>query len=218
MSIAVGLHALGLEPLAGSILHDPPVINLTSPTGTLSTGGPTVNVAWDYSQAQGDPQEKYRIRVTNDADTVTHYDTGWILSTDQSVDLDWDALELPSDSTDVTIQLAVVGATIWTVTDSEAIEMQWGVPHCTIDTPTDSSIWTDPTGIDMTWTFTDDRAGKTQGWYRARVLDRDTGLSLYDTSWVASAAALATLEYLPSDGQQLTLELQLKNNHGIRSD
>ena len=48
MSTTLGTYPLGTEPLAGSILHDPPEVTVLAPTGVISTGGPGVTVQWSY--------------------------------------------------------------------------------------------------------------------------------------------------------------------------
>lgn len=216
-ALTIGREKIGDEPIAGSVLWDKPVIALTAPVGTIDTG-PTVTVTWTYSQAQSKAQNQYRVRVTDDLDTTDYYDSGWLHSAATSHDIDWDALELPGDSADVAIQLSVIGAITWTIYDEEEIISEMGVPHCTITAPSDGSVWSDVDSVDVSWTFTDDVAGRTQAQYRVRILDRVSDIELYDTGWVVSTATTVEVPYAPTDGQLLTVELQLKNDAGMRSD
>ena len=223
-ALTIGKAFIGDEPIAGSPLHAPAVIVITAPTGTSDSGGPELTVTWTYAQDEGDLQERYRVRVTNDAGTTEHYDSGWLYGASTSHAIDWDALELPADSSDITVELSVFatqgGGTVWplVVQDSEAIVMAYGVPHCTITAPVDGSIWTDADSINCSWTFTDDVAGRTQGSYRIRILDRVSDIELYDTGWTVSASTSVEVPFTCVDGQLLTVEIQLKNENGMRSD
>ena len=66
--------------------------------------------------------------------------------------------------------------------------------------------------------FTDDVGGKTQAYYRVRLLSAETEQVLTSTGWVASAATEATVEYQSADGSRITVEVQAKNSEGILSD
>lgn len=220
----VGAHPIGGEPVAGDPLWDPPSVVVTFPTSGVSTGGPTLTPAWTYSQPQGKAQEQFRILVQNDAGTVTHHDTGWLSGAVGSYALDWDAIEAPTVSSDVQIVVRVRGpASIGTGTvaryeasDESEFSISWGNPQCAITGPVDGQIWTDGAGIDVAWTFTD--PGKTQTQYRVRILEPATSTVLYSTGWVASAATSVRIPIVLSDDTEVQVEVQLKNNHGMRSE
>jgi hypothetical protein len=224
MSLALGGYAFGTEPLAGDPLHDPPTVVVTAPTGTVSTGGPVLTVEWDYAQPQGDAQEWYRVLAQNDAGTTTFYDSGWLPGTDASLGVDVDAEEIPHDSSDLTWMVQVRGpegigtGTVarYQVEDDEAIVIDWGDPAAAITAPGDGGVVDELTGLDVSWTFTD--AGKTQSAYRVRLLLHDSSLVEHDTGWVASAATSYEVPITLRDGSVYDVEVQLKNNHGIRSD
>jgi hypothetical protein len=225
MSLALGGHALGSEPLAGSPLHDPPTVVVTT-LGTISAGGPDMTIAWTYDQPQGDPQEQFRVEILNDALSTTHYDSGWIFGPDAQLVIDVDANLIPHESTDVTARVSVRGpAEIgigdvdrYTASDVDAYVVQWGTPHCTITAPPSGTIVNDIDGITVSWSFADDRGGKIQEQYRVRLILTGIGLVVYDSGWVVSAATSLDIPTILNDGSQYTIEVQLKNDSGIRSD
>lgn len=226
MTVALGAFAFATEPSASDPLHDPPVVTITAPTGTVTTGGPDLTAQWTFTQAQSDEQEWYRVLLTNDGGTTTYYDSGWLSGTAASLAVDIDAEEVPADTTDLTVQVQARGpeaigtGTVarYQTSDTEAIELQYGVPHCTITAPVDGAIWADADSVNVEWTFVDDRAGKTQGWYRIRLFSAGTGLLLVSTGWTASAVTSRDVDYYLQDGSIVDVEVQLKNNEGIRSD
>lgn len=223
---ALATYSLGTEPVGTSILHDSPVVTLTAPVGTLTTGGPTVDVTWTFSQPQGDVQEWWKVTFTDDAGTTVYYDSGWQQGAVESHVVDLDAEEVPVDSTDVTCHVYVRGpeaigtGTVARYEDNNesAIVLEWGVPHCTITSPTNGQIITLATNLPVSWTFSDDRGGKTQGWYRVQLRYADSDLVVYDTGWVAGTDLNTTLPYLLTDGTSYEVVVQLKNNEGVRSD
>ena len=223
--MTLGLHPLGTYPLAGMVLHDPPTVTATAPTGTVSSGGPYLSTAWTYSQAQGDAQEWFRVQIVNDADTEIYHDSGWLAGADATRDIDvGDPPGVPGDSSDVSTKVYVRGPVTTGIGRFEAESdllpfiVALGDPHLTIVAPLDGSIHLDPDEVYVDWTFTDDVGGKTQAYYRVRLLSAETEQVLSSTGWVASAATEATVEYLSSDGARMTVEAQAKNSEGILSD
>ena len=225
-SPALAAVELGGQVVGSDVLHDPPTVDVTAPSGVVTSGGPVLTVQWSYSQPQGDPQEWYRVLAQNDARTVTYYDSGWIKSTAQQLAVDVDAENIPADTTDLTWVVQVRGpeqigtgdVARYQAEDASPIDLQWGVPHCTILQPTDQEVVTTPGSITVSWSFSDDRAGKTQGWYRVYIRYRDSQQTVYDTGWVASADTSVTLPVELLDGSAYDVVVQLKNNEGIRSD
>ncbi len=219
---ALGSFVLGTEPLAGDPLHDPPTVIVTA-IGTITTGGPNMTVAWTFNQApHGDPQTAYRVEILDDALAVSHYDSGFLSGADLDHTFDVDAEGIPHDSTDVTARVTVQSAGLVPAyhrgSDVDAYQIEWGVPHAAIDSPLDLEVWTDLTGVDVTWTFTDDRGGKIQSAYRVRLILAGSELVLWDTGFVVSTDTMYTIPVLVNPGSDYTVELQLKSNHGIRSD
>lgn len=225
MTQALGAHAVGTEPVAGDPLHDPPTVVVTT-IGTVSAGGPFLTVAWTYDQPQEDAQEWYRVEILDDALAVTHYDSGWRESDATNHVIDVDAENIPHDSTDVTARVSVRGpedigtglVDRYTAEDTDPYVIQFGEPHCTITLPVTGAIQETTDGIDVEWTFGDDRGGKVQGWYRVRLLLTGTSLVVHDTGWVAGADTSYSIPVQLNDGSQYTVEVQLKNDSGIRSD
>ncbi len=221
MSQALGTFPLGVLPLAGNPLHDPPTVVVTT-IGTITTGGPNMTVAWTFNQVQGDPQTAYRVEILDDALAVSYYDSGFLSGAPASLLVDVDAHDIPHDSTDVTARVTVQSAGLVPVfhrgTDVDAYQIEWGVPHATIDAPLDLEVWSDLTGVDVDWTFTDDRGGKIQSAYRVRLILKGSGLVLWDTGFVVSTDVTYTIPVSLNPGSDYTVELQLKNDHGVRSD
>lgn len=222
---ALATYSLGTEPVGSSILHDPPTVATTAPTGTITAGGPTVTAQWTFSQPQGDDQEWYRVRFTNDAGTTEYYDSGWLSGTDTSLVVDLVAEGVPTDSTDVTVHTygrgpeAIGTGTVarYEATDSEPFAIEWGVPHCTVTSPTAGQIIT-TTSITPAWTFSDDRGGKTQSAFRVQLLEADSGIELHDSGWTVSGATSYAVPLLLRDLSSYELQIQLRNNHGVESD
>lgn len=221
----LGLHPLGTWPLGGMVLHDPPTVTVTGPTGTITTGGPYLTVAWDYVQAQGDPQEWYRVQIVDDADAVIYHDTGWV--EDDAATYQADVGQepgVPGYSTDLAAKVYVRGPlaigtpTRYQADDLQEFDLEFGDPHLTIVTPVADGLVFDSSKIVTEWTFTDDVAGKTQAYYRVRIKSTLTGQVLTSTGWVASAATAVDVPYLSQDGSKLTVEIQAKNSEGILSD
>ena len=221
--IAIGASALGVWPLAGGILHDPPTVAVSAPSGTVSTGGPVLPVVWAYSQAQGDPQEWFRVVVCSDDGETVYFDSGWLEGDDGSFDVDVDAEGVPHDSDDVTWRVFVRGPVRigdgekarYQAEDSSPVTMAWGDPQCTIVEPADGDLITSPSGLTVKWSFDDD--GKTQSAYRVRLLYAESGAVAFSTGWVQSSDTELELDFLLRDATVYRVEVQLKNNHGIRS-
>ncbi len=216
-----GGFAIGTEPLAGDPLHDPPIVTVTT-IGTITTGGPNMTVAWTFMVSQGDVQTAYRVEILDDALAVSYYDSGFLSGTDLNHTLDVDFHDIPHDSTDVTARVSVQTTGLVPVyhqgSDVEAYQIEWGVPHATIDAPLDFEVWTDLTGVDVDWSFTDDRGGKIQSAYRVRLILAGIGLVIWDTGFVVSTDVMYNIPVVLNPGSDYIVEVQLKNDHGIRSD
>ncbi len=213
----LGASALGTEPLAGNPLHDAPTVTVTT-IGAVTTGGPDLTVAWVFSQAQGDLQARYKLEILDDALAITHFDSGWLSGVNPNHTFDVDAENVPAESSDVTARVSVESPNGRRADDVDPYSIVWGVPHATIDAPLDLEVWTDLTGVDVAWTFTDDVGGKTQSEYRVRLILTGPGLVIWDTGWVVSASTTFTIPVIVNPGSKYTVEVQLRNNHGIRSD
>jgi hypothetical protein len=212
----LGVGALGTQPVGSGILHDFPSVTVT-PLGTVSSGGPTLTVDWSYSQPQGDPQDQYRVQILSDDLLTVHYDSGWLTGEVESHVLDVDAQGVPHDSSDVTVKVEVT-AVRGPAEDIDPFIIQWGTPHCTISAPADESIWSDIEGVDVSWAFSDDDGGNTQSHYRVRLKVTGSGLVVHNTGWVASTATSYRIPFNLNPGTEYTVEVQLKNNHGIRTN
>lgn len=68
------------------VTNEAPVATVTAPAEAstiTTTSSPTV--AWTYSDPESDAQERYQVRITDAADTVTFWDSGEVLSAATSV-------------------------------------------------------------------------------------------------------------------------------------
>lgn len=221
---ALGRRPLIEQPVAFGPLHDPPSVTVT-PLGTVSTGGPELTVNWSYSQPQGDAQEWWRVLVYEEGGD-DFYDTGWRAGSDSSHVMDVDELGIPHDFEGLAIDVYVRGPeTIgvgelerYEAADQEVFDIEWGVPHCTITSPANEAVHTETDGLTVAWAFTDDRAGKTQSAWRAILRLAASDLVEWDTGWVSGAESSFEFPVGLRDGSAYEILVQLKNNHGIRSD
>lgn len=225
MSQALAGHSFGVEPLAGDPLHDPPSV-VPVPLGAISADGPEITVEWSFSQPQGDAQEQFRVELTNDAGDTVYYDSGWLAGTDTSLVIDVDAEGIPHDTSDITAKVQARGPEAigtgdlarYEISDTDPFSLAWGEPHATIDDPDNGEVWGDLDGVDVVWSFTDDDGANTQGWYRVRLTLPGVGLTLWDTGWVESTDTTYRIPVQLNPGSLYRVFVQLKNNHGIRSD
>jgi hypothetical protein len=220
MSWGIGMDPLGLLPAGGGPLHDPPTVTLDAPTGTVSSGGPDVTITWTFGQEQGDAQEWYRVYA--EVAAVIVYDTGWVAGAAASHVIDWDLEGLDPDAVvDLFVEVrgpeAIGTGTLarYERSGTASPTIDFGDPVATITAPLDASVHTDPDSVTVTWTFVD--AGHTQGEYRIRLLSIATGAVLYTTGWVSSAVTTFEVPYLFSNNSQIRVEVQLKNDQGMRS-
>lgn len=213
-SSATGLFSVALSPVGAGPLHEPPTVTVDAPTGTV-TSGPEVTVAWTYVQDQGDLQEAYRIVVQESPGGATVYDSGYLAGGASQVDLDWDALELETEATfDVSVYVASGGNI---ATDTTTFTASLGDPQITILIPADGAVHSEKDYMDVTWTFND--PGHTQSEYRIRLLSPISGAVLASTGWVVSGdQGPIRVPYVFSDNTEVTLEVQAKNDQGIRSE
>lgn len=222
MSLALGLRSTARQTTAAGPLHDRPTVVVTAP-GDEVLEGPNVDVEWVYQQPQGKAQQWYRVFVEAAGSVLVH-DTGWLAGAADQLTLDWETLGLDA-TVENTITVGVRGpARIGTgavaryqAQDSTAAEVDMGNPQCTIVLPVDGSVHTDPDSILVAWTFEDDE-GHSQAEYRVRLLSVETGAELFTTGWVASDATSVELDYVFNDNTKVRVEVQLKNEQGVRSD
>lgn len=222
---AVGAAPFAREPLAGDPLHDPPTV-VVSTLGTVSAGGPTLAVDWTYAQEQGEAQQQFRVVLSDDAESTIFYDSGFLSGAVETWDIDIDAEGVPHDTSDITARVYVRGpGTIgqgtvarYEASDSEPFVLDWGVPHATILEPDNGEVWGDLEGVDVEWSFGDDDVGNTQAAYRVRLELPGIGLELWDTGWVVSTDTTYRIPVQLNPGSLYRVYVQLKNNHGIRSD
>ena len=110
MAHTVGGGKLGGDGIAGGTLHDTPTVVVAAIT--TATSNP-LTASWTYTQAQGDSQEYYRVRYTNDAGSTEYDNTGWVAGagTTHATDLAaiyGEALDLHGN-TDLTVEVTVRG-------------------------------------------------------------------------------------------------------------
>lgn len=102
--------------------------------------------------------------------------------------------------------------------DTEPFAISWGTPHCTITAPLDGAVFTELTGLEVEWQFSDDDGGNSQAQWRVRLLT-EAGLQVeHDTGWVSGSETSYEIPVVLRDGSEYRVEVQLKNNHGIRTD
>lgn len=219
---AFGKRGLGIEALGGSTVDHLPTLSITS-SASITTGGPTFSFTWAYDQEEGVAQFQYRVRISNDADTTTYYDSGWLLGAVETLAVDLDAEEVPHQSTDVTVHVSVRSESYqdaavpayYEITDSLAFTIDWGDPVSVITDPSDGDVLTAATSNEVTWSFSD--PGKTQSAYRVRVKRASSGEVVYSSGWQSGADTSFTIPFIFNDGSEYIIGVQTKNNHGVRS-
>lgn len=213
----IGSFAIGTQAFPSTTVHDLPTVTLTAPTGTVSTGGPVLEVTWTYSQEQGDTQARFRVELLNDAGTVTFYDSGFQSGADVQHDIDLVAEGVPTDTADISVRVTVESdqGPLWTArTPLSAFAVEWGVVTATITAPADLQLIT-TSQVTVAWTFASTRS-KTQAHYRVRLLSPDSGAVHHDSGWVADTVATSYLiPFLLTDDSSYKIGLQLRNNEGV---
>ena len=81
---AIGVPAVGEGYTGGDYWTEYPTVTVTAPTGTVTTGGPTVTVTWTYTHPQSVPQGRHRVRFTDDARVADDYGSWTLSGTDTS--------------------------------------------------------------------------------------------------------------------------------------
>lgn len=211
MTFAVGLRPVASGSVAAGPLHDPPTVTVDAPTGSVSSG-PGVTVEWTYAQPQSDPQEYYRVRILDGMTAL--FDSGVLSGAVAEYTVDFDAEEIPGDGS-YTAEVTVIGANQQAV-DTQAFTAALGTPELDIDAPTDGEVWTDPDSLDVAWSSTD-TGSHTQAQYRVRLKSPTTQAVLYTTGWVTSTDESVTIDYLFANNTQVVVEVQIKNDAGMRS-
>lgn len=235
MAHTVGGGKLGGDGIAGGTLHDTPTVAVAAIT-TVTSNPHTVS--WTYTQAQGDSQEYYRVRYTNDAGSTVHDDTGWVAGagTTHATDLAaiaGGALDLHGN-TDLTVEVTVRGpaaigigdADYYTsAPDTEDINtLNLGEPTLT---PGDVSFGATNKGtkssyvmnslstVTLNWTYAHGGTGEAQQAYRVKLLEFETDVELFDTGWVTSAATSYVLNYAFLDDFKYTISMQARNTNRV---
>jgi hypothetical protein len=208
----------GERPYSGYTLHDLPTVALTTPTSeqVFTTGGPSITFAWDYDQAQQDPQVQYRLVITDDADATTFYDSGWVASAAASESVNLMDNGVSGDDTNVSARVyvrSVIGSEAWQA-DSGLVpfQLRWGEPAIVVTEP---DAVENTLTISAEWDYSDSE-GKAQGEYRVRLLTAD-GVQLHDSGWVASAATSYAIPTELADETQYQVGIQVKNTEGVAS-
>lgn len=215
---------IGNQPLGSDVLHDLPQVTLPSFPSPVSTGGPKLLVDWTFTQAQGDPQTQYRVYWKKNQDIL--FDTGWQAGSQTQYELDVDAAPLLHGEETGYVHAEARGPASlgtgevarWEASDEASCTLDWGDPHLTVTAPTADQVITDNDGLTVSWTMTDDKGGATQSAYRVWIKQPSTGQVLYDTGWVTSTATQVSVPFTFQDGASYDVYVQVKNNHGMRSD
>ena len=235
MAHTVGGGKLGGDGIAGGTLHDTPTVVVAAIT--TATSNP-LTVSWTYTQAQGDSQEYYRVRYTNDAGSTEYDNTGWIAGagTTHATDLAaiyGEALDLHGN-TDLTVEVTVRGpqaigigdADYYTsAPDTEDINtLNLGDPT---RTPGDvlfgatnkgtasTYVMNSLAAMTLNWTYAHGGTGEAQQAYRVRLLEFETDVELFDTDWVTGTASSYVLNYAFLDDFKYKILVQARNTNRV---
>lgn len=195
-------------------------VTATAPSGTSSTGGPSLTVTWTYGGGENsDTQAAFRVEVLDSTLTTTYYDSGVVVSSGTShVISDITATSIPGDSAAGALRVrvtcySVIGAS--TTSSAVSFALQWGVVTATVTSPVAGQVLTG-TSITPSWTFGSTRS-KTQQKYRVRLLTGDGAVALYDSGWVTSSATSHAIPTALADGNFYKVGVQLMNTEGMKS-
>ena len=220
---ALGMAAIGTTAIGGEsgLVYDPPVVSSVAATTTQHAAANST-VSWAYTQAQGRSQGSYRVLAQNSGGSTTYYDSGWLSGAEQSLTFDIDEQEIPVAAT---IKWVVQARDSLGVTSPQAsanVTYAWGDPQAAITTvegvaiPADARMTiSQAANVTLAWSFSD--SGKTQAFYRVRVLDKGTAIELHDSGWTAGAGTTYDIPFTFTHGMTYEFRLQLKNNYGVRS-
>lgn len=209
---ALGGYRLGDGALGSDTTHDDPTVTVTAPTGTITSGGPFLTVSWDYAQPQDDPQEAYRLIVET---PVRTHDTGWVLSSADTVALDLRTLALMGDDGDfeVAVTVQVMSDRGATAEGDTSATVNWGSVGVEVNTPS-SVVVTEH--VTTTWTFTDSE-GADQAEWRVRLRTEASGLLIHDSGWRAGDDATYDVPTGLTDGSRYTLTVEVRNPNGVQA-
>lgn len=209
----------GATALGGGVVHDLPTVSVTAPTGTTSTGGPSLTVSWTYAQAQNDPQAAYRVQITNAAGTTVYFDSGWLGGASTSyVVSDLVAAGVPTDTTGTALRAVVAvrsnqGDAFEKYSSPQSFDVQWGVVTATATGPAEGASVTSST-VTATWTYSSTRS-KAQASYRVRLLAASSGYVFYDSGFITGTGTSLAIPTVLVNGSSYRVEVTLKNTEGV---
>lgn len=212
--------AFGMRGYAHDVSHDAPSVAVSAPTTeqVFDTGGPSIVPSWAIQQAQGDVQSWYRILITTDDGATSYLDTGWVSGADTSDSIDLDALGVPGDTTNLSVEVRVRSERSqeeghWEAQSGKIpIQLEWGIPTLAITEPEETE---NDTSITARWSYADSK-GKAQGKYRVRLLSGDDAV-LHDSGWLTGTATSYVIPVVTVDNSRYTVGVQVKNAEGVRS-
>jgi hypothetical protein len=85
--VSVGTFAVGTRTVAASLTRSTPVAAITSPVTSETVDTVRVTPIWTYTSPTGRDYYQYRVRLYNQAQTLTFYDTGWTVGTDLTLEI-----------------------------------------------------------------------------------------------------------------------------------
>lgn len=205
-----------------------PTVDVTGPTGSVTIARPTVT--WNYSDADGDTQVSYRIKVFSQAQyeaggfdptsSIPDWDSGKVFNTASSIQVPQDLVNGITYRAYVQVTDADIGLSNHTSAwNYEEFTVNNDLPVGNITAPT--GVVNDTSAPEVTWTYADTE-GDVQQAYQIVVEDGDTsGPSfpsvdrLISTGWITGD----DLSYqLPSFANgTYTVWLQVRHNFGNNS-
>ena len=236
---ALGCSKIGGEGIAGQPQYAAPTVSVAA-IGTVTANPHTVSWTYSQKQqgqrAGAAPQEFYRIEYISDDGSITYSDTGWVSGADTSYATDLTLLKnsatgaalVTNGNTDLSERVTVRGpagigqgdADRYTSTpDTEDFtELNLGVPTLVPGNVVFGSTsmgtkatytMTSLSAVTINWTY--NASGGAQHSYRVKLLEYESGVELFDTDWVTSAATTYTLNYAFLDDFKYTISMQARN-------
>jgi len=236
---ALGCSKIGGEGIAGQPQYAAPTVSVAA-IGTVTANPHTVSWTYSQKQqgqrAGAAPQEFYRIEYISDDGSITYSDTGWVSGAGTSHATDLTLLKnsstgaalVTNGNSDLTARVTVRGpaaigqgdADRYTSTPDtdDFTALNLGVPTLVPGNVVfgSTSMGTNATytmtslsAVTLNWTY--NASGGAQHSYRVKLLEYESGVELFDTDWVTSAATTYTLNYAFLDDFKYTISMQARN-------
>tara|TARA_A100001037_G_C15111335_1_gene619137 strand:- start:362 stop:1117 length:756 start_codon:yes stop_codon:yes gene_type:complete len=244
---ALGCSKIGGEGIAGQPQYAAPTVSVAAigtVTANPHTVSWTYSQKQQGQRAGAAPQEFYRIEYISDDGSITYSDTGWVSGADTSYATDLTLLKnsatgaalVTNGNTDLSVRVSVRGPVAIGTGDADRYTsapdtedftaLNLGVPTLTPGNVVfgSTSMGTNATytmtslsAVTLNWTYAHGGSGEAQHSYRVKLLEYESGVELFDSGWVTSAATTYTLNYAFLDDFKYTVSMQARNTNYVET-